>query len=100
MSTSEKTQRIGDLIYKRKINGLTSFEEDELLFFRDNIHQQEHKNDVMLEIQRRQTDKTIKEMSNSTKQIETYTNWTRLMALATAIMAIATIMLAIISYFK
>jgi hypothetical protein len=98
--SQEKAQKIGNLVYKRKTSGLTSFEDDELLFFRDNINQQEHKNDTMLEIQRRQTDKTICEMSNSTKQIETYTNWTRFMAIATAVMAIATIILAIISYFK
>ena len=59
MVTKENMPKLKILIHKRQTEGLTNFEDNELLFFRDNIHLQEHKNDAMVELQRRHANKAL-----------------------------------------
>jgi|GEM_PF-3747136 len=70
--------------YQKK--GYTELTEKELLSWRDKTNLKEHKDDIMLELQRRQMLASIR--------------WTKWMAIATGAMAIATIALVITTLFR
>jgi len=59
MVTKENITKLREIIIKRRTSGLTALTNEELLFFRDNMNQQEHKADAIAELQRRHDEKGL-----------------------------------------
>jgi hypothetical protein len=94
------SENLRNISEKWRRQGLSSLSEEELIFLRDHVHTQEHKNDFMLEIQRKQTNFTIKEMQESNKQMAKSVEWSKWMTRATLVMTIATALMALITLIK
>lgn len=77
---------ISEICEKWNTQGLRALSEEELVLLRDNLHQQEHKNDIMLEIQRRNAKATAR--------------WQKWGVLISASLAVIALIISILAYLK